>query len=70
MMAENQAISGELKLMKQPRWKDGRTLEKRKLELEQEFDALMQTSAGTSKEIVQLEGAHEEQQWMRDYLNH
>lgn len=69
MLAQNRAILDELGLMERCRWKDGRKLKERKLELEQEFDALMQVSSETSKSIVSMEGALEEQRWLRDYLS-
>jgi hypothetical protein len=65
LIVQDKALLAEFELAQQ----EGYSIEDRKKELEEELQALIETSAGTSKEIVQLEGAHEEQQWLRDYLS-
>ncbi len=65
MIAQNNALLMEFDLAQQK----GYSIEKRREEIEDELQDLIKTSSGTSKEIVQIEGAHEEQQWMRDYLS-
>jgi len=64
LISQNKAILAEMELSQQ----EGYSLEARKVELEEELHDFLEASAGTSKEIVQREGAYEEQQWLRDYL--
>ncbi len=65
MMAQNRALLAEFDLSRVK----GYSRKKRREEIEEELEALRGVSSGTSKEMVQLEGAYEEQQWFRDYLS-
>lgn len=65
MIAQNRGVFDELDLFE----KDGYSIEERRAELEEEYKALMRTSSETSKSIVSMEGALEEQKWLRDYLS-
>ena len=64
MIAQNGAVLAEIELSKK---KGYRRAERTKL-LTEETDALMQTSAELSRDIVKAEAANEEQKWLSDYL--
>ena len=64
MIAQNRAVMLEVGLSK----KKGYRRAKRMEELNEETDALLQTSAQLSKDIVMAEAVNEEQKWLSDYL--
>ncbi len=65
MIAQNRAVIEEINRSK----KKGYRRAKRLVAVEEELAGLMETSANLSKEIVQAEGANEEQRWFKDYLS-
>ena len=65
MIAQNKAVMAEIDLSK----KKGYRRAERLLSLEKETKALFKTSNQISRDIVQAEGANEEQRWLKDYLS-
>ena len=66
MLAQNGAVIAEIELSK----KRGYRRADRIKALTKETEALLQTSSELSKDIVKAEAAHEEQQWLANYLAH
>ena len=64
MIGENRAILNELNQMSQ----DGYNPEARKAMFQKQLEALLDTSAHASKDIIGWQGVEAEQTWLGDYL--
>ena len=65
MIAQNRAVLDELDRMGKEKYDSAA----RRVALEKETLALMDSSAQLSRDITEAEGANEEQRWLKDYLS-
>jgi septal ring factor EnvC (AmiA/AmiB activator) len=64
MIAQNRAVIGAIQQSRT----EGYDADQRLRELERETEALMQTSAKLSKDLVYSQGGEDEQRWLGGYL--